>query len=210
MRIVLFLTIISGTMIIETVLLLAGSAVAAVAIAIAAYVGVSKRHASSSIVAVSDISQSFSVNAEDSAVQTQSPEIKAGKSITQPEPSVSPSAASSVSVASAPIQEAPSPFPEESVSPTRTSAPTDVSALANISSPVDTTTQGILVIPTPKRRVRTKRLPTGASPPVPRKRRSPRNKPIVPETTTFTETAQSFGETPQGFNDEQSTGTAGQ
>src|SRR5487761_282426 len=112
MRIVLFLTIISGTMIIETVLLLAGSAVAAVAIAIAAYVGVSKRHASSSIVAVSDVSQSFSVNAEDSAVQTQRPEIKARNSVAQ-EPSVSPSAASSVSVASAPIQEAPSPFPEE-------------------------------------------------------------------------------------------------
>ena len=209
MRIVLFLTIISGTMIIETVLLLAGSAVAAVAIAIAAYVGVSKRHASSSIVAVSDVSQSFSVNAEDSAVQTQRPEIKARNSVAQ-EPSVSPSAASSVSVASAPIQEAPSPFPEESFSSTRTSAPTDVSALANIASPVDTTTRGVLVIPTPKRRVRTKRLPTGASPPVPRKRRGPRNKPIVPETTTFTETAQSFGETPQGFTDEQSTGTAGQ
>lgn len=190
-------------MVIDTLLLFAGTVVSVVAIAIAVYVAVSeKRMAHSKQVAVSVDNGSFIAHVEDSVTQTKKPEILVD-SITAAEQSVPPATPMIVSVASAPIQEAPAPFPEEIVSTQSTSAPTDVTALANIASPTDVKAQGVLVIPTPRRRVRTKRLPTDTSPAIPRKRRSARNKPVIPETTTFTETQPAFTEA-------QSTGTAGQ
>ena len=190
-------------MVIDTLLLVAGSVVSAVAIAIAVYVAVSERRRThSSQVAVSVDNGSFIAHVEDSVAQTKTPEIHVD-SITAVEQSVSPVATMSASVASAPIQEAPAPFPEEIVSIQRTATPTDVTALANMASPIDARAQGVLVIPTPKRRVRTKRLPTDTSPTTPRKRRSARNKPTVPETTPFTDAQPALTEA-------QSTGTAGQ
>ncbi|MGI0085633.1 MAG: hypothetical protein ACREBQ_11180 [Nitrososphaerales archaeon] len=215
MRITLFLTIKGVTMIVQTVemvMFLAVIVALAAIVAIATYVGIWRRHTGFSQGPVSDLSQSSAADPEypvESRAQTQATDVKEKEVVPTQEPSFAALTPATVSAASAPIQEAPAPFPEESTSTTAVPTPTDVTALANIASPVDAASHAVLVIPTPKRRVRTKRLPTGASPPVPRKRRSARNKPTIPETPTFTETDQSFIE-PQAFTEAQSTGTAGQ
>ena len=181
----------SENMIFETVLLLIGSAIAAIAIAIITYDGFSTRRASSAKVSISDISQTPTPQSDGGFPHLHEPANHVEDS--WPEHSVPPTVPSNLSVATAPIQEAPAPFPEES-SPNPSAAPTDVTALANAVSAVDAT-QGVLVIPTPKRRARTRRLPSEGAPAVPRKRRTPRKKTIIPETTTFIEGAPIFGET---------------
>ncbi len=189
-------------MAIETLLLLAGSPAVAAAIAITAYALVSRRKRASSVqVTQSDESQLVISHEESASKPFTSVDHAPSNSPTQvlPIPAVN---AANVPVASAPLQEAPAPFPEE-VNPTSsTSTPTDVTALVNMTSPMQGASPTVLVIPRPKRRSRAKRLP-GETPSVaPRKRRSTRSKSIVPE-ATFTETQPSFAETT-------SSGSAGQ
>jgi hypothetical protein len=87
----------------------------------------------------------------------------------------------SVTIYSSPIQEAPSPFPEDSSSPMKNTVPTDVSSVAGVSS-VSASASPLLVVATPKRRGRTRsRLPSEATR-APRRRRLPK-RPVVTETT---------------------------
>jgi hypothetical protein len=111
----------------------------------------------------------------------------------------------SQSVASAPIQEAPSPFPEENNSTSSTSAPTDVTALANLGSGIQGTTPNLLVIPTPKRRSRPKRLPGEAPSGAPRKRRAPRSKLIAPKVPATDPQATVSESSPESSNSSGST-----
>jgi hypothetical protein len=87
-----------------------------------------------------------------------------------------------------PTTEAPDPFPEEpkplieAPAPVMsTTLPTDVSAVANISSPVDNATP-VLIIPAPKRRGRSPRKMSSAGVTAPRRKRTPKPK-TLPTTT---------------------------
>lgn len=143
-------------------LLLAGSVATAVpiAVAVAAYRGVFGTGQAQTVKAsvISQISQ-----AGNDAIQTQPiTQVKMEDSKTQQ------------------IQEAPAPFPEDSISSTRsptstTSVPTDIGAITGMSS-VAASASPMLVIATPKRRKRSttpRRLPSTTTPSgTPRKRRS--------------------------------------
>ncbi|HKW03925.1 MAG TPA: hypothetical protein VJN71_01380 [Nitrososphaerales archaeon] len=171
----------------DTFLIIAGSAAAAVCITIAAYLAFSDRKEKSTMIATSIESQTTP------SIQSQQPEVNSEIPSVHVEQPVSISETESshqitaIPVASAPVPEAPAPFSEELISPPGTTTPTDVTALSNIASPTDGTTSGVLVIPTPKRRARTKRLPADGSIVTTRKRSS-RKKPVITETAAFPET----------------------
>jgi hypothetical protein len=162
-----------------TLLLLAGTVAAAVpvAVAVAAYKGVfgsGKPQSAMNSGVVFQITTPTATSAPTSVAQTTVPE----------------SNREDAEVTMQPIQEAPAPFPEDSISPSSlpttstTSVPTDISAISSISS-ASTAGSPVLVIATPKRRRSStaKRLPSTATTTsaTPRRRRSPK-KQLQPET----------------------------
>jgi hypothetical protein len=182
----------------DTFLIIAGSAAAAVCITIAVYLAFSDRNEESAKIATSiDSLTTPNIQTQLPEVRIEIPSIHVEQPVSVSETESSPPA-TAIPIASAPVPEAPAPFSEELVSPPGTSTPTDVTALSNIASPTDGTTSGVLVIPTPKRRTRTKRLPADGSIVTPRKRRTPRKKPAITETAAFPETQSVMPDTVPG------------
>ena len=89
--------------------------------------------------------------------------------------SIEAPAAEPVSVPSSLVAEAPPPFPEDGPTTSSTSIPVDVTAVSNIANPTEIAAPA-LVINTPKRRTRTRKLPTDPS--APRRRRATKPKQI--------------------------------
>lgn len=181
----------------ETLLLLAGSVIAVATIGMVAYRGFTGRKTAAPIGAIS----SSSISTPVASVATEVPQHAAEptpiasvqetpKQVDEPivQPQASPQTIA-IPLASAPVEEAPPPFPEESPKTTNngTSIPTDVSAVSNIANPTDLATP-VLVIATPKikaPRAPRKRLPTSATPgtTTPRRRRTTKSKISAPQVT---------------------------
>lgn len=182
----------------ETLLLLAGSVIAVAVIGMVAYRGFTGRKTAGPIRAVST-----SISTPISGIATEVPQptteptpiaaVETPKQVE--EPIVQPQAAPlmiAIPLASAPVEEAPPPFPEESPKPVSngTSLPTDVSAALNIANPTDLAAP-VLVIATPKikaLRAPRKRLPTSTTPGTtsPRRRRATKPKISAPQVTIAT------------------------
>lgn len=146
-----------------TLLLLAGWAAAIAAIAVAAVKGFSSVTPATTAV----FAQASTVAIED--VPTVQPSESSGIEVPAAEPILAP-------FVSAAVAEAPPPFPEESHPAASTSIPVDITAVTNIANPTDIAGP-VLVINTPKRRTRTRRLPS--DPNAPRRRRTPKAKAIA-------------------------------
>lgn len=197
----------------ETLLLLAGSAIAIAILGLVAYRGFSGRKTvpagtvpslapeSNNNTTPATVSMAPSQSSTSSEQASASPEVESTSAPLQtmvetPQVVSAPAEMASipVSVASVPAQEeAPPPFPEEQNTP-KTSIPTDVTAVSNISSPAEGATP-VLVISTPKPkapRASRKRLPTSAAPGAvaPRRRRSStKAKVSAPQVTVVQPTA---------------------
>ena len=193
----------------ETLLLLAGSVIAVAVIGMVAYRGFTGRKSTGAMGAVSS-----SISTPISSVATEVPQPEPTPIATveeapkMEEPTVQSQVAPqtiAIPIASAVVEEAPPPFPEESqkITSNGTQIPTDVSAVSNIANPTDLAAP-VLVIATPKikaPRAPRKRLPTSSTPgtTTPRRRRSTKSK-IAPQVTV----AAQEPTTPQGVPVEQS------
>jgi len=169
---------------VETLLLLAGSVVTVAAIAIAAYRGAfGTKHVTATTQPQFSDPHPITQIEQHEVIATQPPSVPG--SIANETAAATP-VEIGAPMATAPIQEeAPAPFPEDSIASTGTSIPVDITAVANIASPAETAASPVLVIAAPKRRTRSsagKKLPTSATgTTAPRRRRSSRGKPITVE-----------------------------
>lgn len=154
-----------------TLLLLAGWAAAIAAIAVTAVKGFSS---------VTPTTTVAFTHAPAAAIE-EVPAVQPSETATTEAPAVEPISAPTYAVA---LAEAPPPFPEESHNTSSTSLPVDVTAVTNIANPTDIAAP-VLVINTPKRRTRARRMPS--DPNAPRRRRTPKAKAIT-ATPTITAT----------------------
>jgi hypothetical protein len=153
-----------------TILLLAGWAAA-----IAAMVAILAKGFSRPAMQIASVSVQHIAN----KVPDQPPATPHSEPLQQPSSTIAAEAVLPLSVATA-ASEAPPPFPEDAQTSSQTPIPTDISAVTNIANPAGLGAPA-LVVPIPKRRTRTKRLPTDGAP---RRKRTPRAKPIVQTPST--------------------------
>ena len=145
-----------------TLLLLAGWAAAIAAIAVVAIKG---------FTSVSPTTTAVFAQASAVAI-AEVPAVRPSETASIEAPAAEPISAPSSFVA---VAEAPPPFPEDSPTANSTSIPVDITAVSNIANPTEIAAPA-LVINTPKRRTRARRLPT--EPGAPRRRRATKPKEI--------------------------------